>query len=105
MTFGKLYRPSTYVPPVDGDFALCGACIEAPTTDCPLPPFQWEAQTPAVIEANTTALVEEANANLDRVAAAIEPLSFEKVILPLMTPPNYKTVTLLIEGLVERIAL
>jgi len=60
-------------------------------SELPLPPFVWPTSA-AEIEASTAAVLQDAAANLDAVAAVAEKdLSFATVIEPLMLAPNYKT--------------
>ncbi len=60
------------------------------TGEYDLPPFHWET-TVKQIEADSKKVLADAAAVLDAVANASEPLTYEKVVLPLQLAPNYKT--------------
>ena len=77
-----------YAPeaPAEDLCATCGS-IDAWAD---LPPFEWPT-TPEEIRASTAAVIEAATANLDAVAAAEAPLTYDNVIRPLVCAPNFKT--------------
>ena len=62
-----------------------------------LPPFQWDT-TVEQIEADAQQVLEDAEATLDAVANASEPLTYAKVVRPLQLAPNYKTNPLLCQS-------
>ena len=79
---------------------VCGVCTpdeveqalaSKATQDDTVPPILW-LLTPQLIHETTHHILEATKTNLDAIAAVpLDEVTFDNTILPLMTPPNYKT--------------